>query len=107
MGPGDFWKAIKSLKGERSTCLPASILADSTVLTEPSDICSAFNRHFAAAGHLFDNTVHTTDLQADPCTPPAISVPLSESSLTLRLHQAWKFCGIREEIERSRSGSFI
>ena len=103
MGPGDFWKAIKTLKGERSTCLPASILADSTVLTEPSDICSAFNRHFAAAGHLFDNTVHTTDLQADPCTPTAISVPLSESSLSLTILDSVQVCNALIKIDPKKS----
>ena len=101
--PGDFWKAIKTLKGEHSTCLPASILADSTVLTEPSDICSAFNRHFAAAGHLFDNTVHTTDLQADPGTPPAISVPLSESSLSLTILDSFQVCNTLIKIDPKKS----
>jgi exonuclease III len=101
--PGDFWKAIKSLKGERSTCLPASILEDSTVLTEPSVICSAFNRHFAAAGHLFDKNVHTTDPQADPCTPPAISAPLSENSLSLTILDSAQVCNALIKIDQKKS----
>ena len=83
--------------------MPASILEDSTVLTEPSVICSAFNRNFAAAGHLFDKNVHTTDPQADPCTPPAISAPLSENSLSLTILDSAQVCNALIKIDQKKS----
>ena len=41
-----------------------SISTGPSVLPETSQICAAFNKHFAVAGYLFDNVVSDTDNQS-------------------------------------------
>ena len=49
-----FWKTI-NLLNNKSLPIPNHIVIDDQQFTDQREICQAFNTHFAAAGHLFDN----------------------------------------------------
>ena len=89
--PGKLWKSIKSLTRNNSS-FPTHIDNGHSILTDRKDICSAFNDHFAAAGHLFDldgnnsdcNTAPQTELPPD--TPPNFTIsPFSLDEVTRTL----------------------
>lgn len=53
--PTKFWKAVNSNKSKATISLPTMVKSNDCLITEQNEICLAFNRHFAHAGHLFDN----------------------------------------------------
>ena len=53
--PKKFWKIINTTRKQNSNALPTHLNVGHDVLTNENEICTAFNSHFAAAGHLFDN----------------------------------------------------
>ena len=52
--PAQFWKAVNLKKGKTSNSLPAHISVNDCIISGQNEICLAFNKHFADAGHLFD-----------------------------------------------------
>ena len=52
--PTLFWKAFKSSTSNSTTSIPSSIMLGNNILQNPTEICAAFNNHFATAGHIFE-----------------------------------------------------
>lgn len=52
--PTQFWRAVNSNKNSATICLPTHVKFEECLVSEQEEICSAFNKHFVAAGHLFD-----------------------------------------------------
>ncbi len=53
--PAKFWKVVNSTKNKHTVSLPSHVTYNQHLITDHLEICTAFNKHFAAAGHLFKN----------------------------------------------------
>lgn len=78
--PSKFGKDVKSISRNNSSC-PTHIGYGHSPLTGREEICTAFNSHFAASGHLFDSTmcelIYNLKPQAeleDITSPPSFSM---------------------------------
>lgn len=53
--PTKFWKTVNSLKrGNSLTSLPKQITSESGIISDRTEICDVFNKHFISAGFLFE-----------------------------------------------------
>ena len=52
--PTKFWKVVNSHKNKSSGSFPTHISVNNSLVSEPNEICTTFNKHFSSAGHLFD-----------------------------------------------------
>ncbi len=79
-----FWEALKSLKSSSCASLPAQISSGNTYITNKLDICDAFNHHFIAAGHIFDNNAAATDSTSGHEAATAPNFPLHSRTAMLK-----------------------
>ena len=49
-----FWKAVNWVKNKLLSSVPPQSALDDRFITEQEEMCATCNKHFAAAGHLFD-----------------------------------------------------
>ena len=53
--PAKFWKIINTVRDKKATSMPSHVNVGSCVVSGLNNICTAFNEHFAVAGHIFEN----------------------------------------------------
>lgn len=60
--PAKFWRAVNSLNKNKciNNNLPTQIVFNGCVISDKKEICQAFNKHFCAVGHLFNNACVTS-----------------------------------------------
>ena len=79
--PSKFWKVVNMNKNKSTTSTPSPVTFNDCFLHDPSEICQAFNTHFAAAGNQFDVIYPDNSLNNNPQDDVLPSYPTSQFSL--------------------------